>query len=162
MNARTNAVSGATTTPERELAITRIFEAPRAMVFRAWTDPEQMGRWAAPHGFTRGEASSDVRAGGAYRACIRSPEGQDHWVHGEYREIVKPERLVMTHGWLDEQGRPGHMTLITVTFEELGPRRTQMHFLQTGFDSVASRDGHHGGWTSSFEQLAELLSETSR
>ena len=54
------------------------------------------------------------------------------------------------------------MTLITVTFEELGPRRTQMHFLQTGFDSVASRDGHHGGWTSSFEQLAELLSETSR
>ena len=161
MNARTDAVSG-TTAPERELAITRIFEAPRAMVFRAWTDPEQMGRWAAPHGFTRGEASSDVRVGGAYRACIRSPEGQDHWVHGEYREIVEPERLVMTHGWLDEQGRPGHMTLITVTFEELGPRKTQMNFLQTGFDSIASRDGHNGGWTSSFEQLAELLSETSR
>lgn len=161
MNARTDAVPG-TTAPERELAITRIFEAPRAMVFRAWTDPEQMGRWAAPHGFTRGEASSDVRVGGAYRACIRSPEGQDHWVHGEYREIVEPERLVMTHGWLDEHGQPGHMTLITVTFEELGPRRTQMNFLQTGFDSVASRDGHNGGWTSSFEQLAELLSETSR
>lgn len=145
-----------------ELAITRIFEAPRRMVFRAWTDPEQMGRWAAPRGFTRGEASSDVRVGGAYRACIRSPEGEDHWVHGEYREIVEPERLVMTHGWLDEQGRPGHMTLVTVTFEELGPRTTRMNFLQTGFDSVASRDGHDQGWTSSFEQLVEMLAGAER
>lgn len=161
MNARTNATSGAAVaaSPECELAITRIFEAPRAMVFRAWTDPEQMARWAAPRGFSRGEASADVRVGGAYRACIRSPEGQDHWVHGEYREIVAPERLVMTHGWLDDKGRPGHMTLITVTFEELGPRKTQMNFLQTGFDSLASRDGHNGGWTSSFEQLVELLAE---
>lgn len=144
---------------ESELTITRVFEAPRAMVFRAWTDPEQMARWAAPHGFSRGEARSDVRVGGTYRACIRSPEGQDHWVHGEYREIVEPARLVMTHGWLDENGQPGHMTLITVTFEELGPRKTQMNFLQTGFDSTESRDGHNGGWTSSFEQLAALLAE---
>lgn len=150
MNARTDA--GAL-----ELAITRDFEAPRAMVFRAWTDPEQMARWGAPRGFSRGEARSDVRVGGSYQACIRSPQGQEHRVHGEYREIVEPERLVMTHGWLDAQGRPGHMTLITVTFEELGPRRTRMHFLQTGFDTVASRDGHEGGWDSSFEQLVEWL-----
>lgn len=152
MNARTEA-------SESELTITRVFEAPRSMVFRAWIDPEQMARWAAPRGFSRGEAHSDVRVGGTYRACIRSPEGQDHWVHGEYREIVEPARLVMTHGWLDEKGQPGHMTLITVTFEELGPRKTQMNFLQTGFDSTDSRDGHHGGWTSSFEQLGALLAE---
>ncbi len=148
-----------TESSESELAITRVFEAPRALVFRAWTDPEQMGRWAAPRGFSRGESRSDVRVGGTYRACIRSPEGQDHWVHGEYLEIVEPARLVMTHGWLDEEGQPGHMTLITVTFEELGPRRTRMNFLQTGFDSTESRDGHDGGWTSSFEQLVELLAE---
>jgi uncharacterized protein YndB with AHSA1/START domain len=153
MNARTEAG----TSPDSELAITRVFEAPRTLVFRAWTDPEQMARWAAPRGFSRGAASSDVRVGGSYRACIRSPEGQDHWVHGVYREIVEPERLVMTHGWLDDQGQPGPMTLITVTFEALGPGRTRMNFLQTGFDSVASRDGHNGGWTSSFDQLVELL-----
>ena len=148
-----------TKTSESELTITRVFEAPRTMVFRAWTDPEQMARWAAPRGFSRGEARSDVRVGGTYRACIRSPEGQDHWVHGEYREIVEPSRLVMTHGWLDDKGQPGHMTLITVTFEELGPLKTQMNFLQTGFDSTESRDGHNSGWTSSFEQLAALLAE---
>ena len=153
MNARTEALTSA----DSELTLTRIFDAPRALVFRAWTDPEQMARWAAPRGFTRGEASSDVRVGGSYRACIRSPEGQDHWVHGVYREIVEPERLVMTHGWLDDQGQPGPMTLVTVTFEALGPRRTRMNFLQTGFTSVASRDGHNEGWTSSFEQLVELL-----
>jgi uncharacterized protein YndB with AHSA1/START domain len=137
MNARTDAITSA----DSELTITRVFEAPRALVFRAWTDPEQMARWAAPRGFSRGAASSDVRVGGSYRACIRSPEGQDHWVHG----------------WLDERGQPGPMTLITVTFEALGPRRTRMNFLQTGFESVASRDGHNEGWTSSFEQLVELL-----
>lgn len=153
MNARTDALPSA----ENELAITRVFEAPRTLVFRAWTDPEQMARWAAPRGYSRGQASADVRVGGSYRACIRSPEGQDHWVHGQYREIVAPERLVMTHGWLDERGQPGPMTLVTVTFEALGPRRTRMNFLQTGFDSVASRDGHDGGWTSSFEQLVDLL-----
>lgn len=152
MNARTS-------DPKTELAITRIFDAPRSLVFRAWTDPEQMGRWGAPRGFGRGESSSDVRVGGSYRACMRSPDGSEHWVHGQYREIVEPERLVMTHGWLEENGQPGHMTLITVTFDELGPRRTQMNFLQTGFDSIASRDGHNEGWTSSFEQLTELLAE---
>ncbi|QBK04624.1 SRPBCC domain-containing protein [Hylemonella gracilis] len=155
MNARTDALPPA----ENELALTRVFDAPRPLVFRAWTDPEQMARWAAPRGFSRGQASSDVRVGGAYRACIRSPEGQDHWVHGVYREIVEPERLVMTHGWLDDQGQPGPMTLVTVTFEELGPRQTRMNFLQTGFASTASREGHHEGWASSFEQLVELLDQ---
>lgn len=158
MDARNEPAAGAA----HELRITRIFEAPRRLVFRAWTDPEQMGRWAAPPGVQRVEGASDTRVGGAYSACMVSPDGQEHRVHGVYREIVEPEKLVMTHGWLDAQRRPGHMTLVTVTFEELGPKRTRMEFVQTGFDSLASRNGHEGGWNGSFDQLVALLAEEQR
>ena len=140
-----------------ELELTRELKARRERVFAAWTDPEQMAAWATPQGLQALGGQADVRVGGSFRAGMRELGGQEHWVHGSYREIVEPERLVMTHGWLDANGKPGHMTLVTVTFEALAPRRTRMHFRQTGFDSKASRDGHAEGWTSSFDQLRAAL-----
>src|SRR5512147_1513859 len=86
-------------TAQHELVITRTFDAPRALVFRAWTQPEHMVRWLGPHGYTAPSCKIDFRVGGAYRACICSPEGQESWMRGIYREIVEPERLVFSFAW---------------------------------------------------------------
>jgi uncharacterized protein YndB with AHSA1/START domain len=144
---------------DRELVITRVFDAPRGLVFKAWTGPEHLERWqGAPRGFTVTAHKMEVRPGGAYRVCMRSPEGVDHWLQGVYREVVEPERLVFTHVWLDAQGRPGKETLVTITFAERGGK-TELALHQTGFKSVESRDGHKGGWTSTFDRLADYLAE---
>ncbi len=83
---------------EPELVITRVFDAPRELVFECWTEPEHLQHWqGAPRGFTVTSYESDIRPGGFFRICMRSPEGVDSWLEGGYREIVKPERLVFTH-----------------------------------------------------------------
>jgi uncharacterized protein YndB with AHSA1/START domain len=145
---------------ERELTITRLFKAPRALVFKAWTTPEHLAHWSGPHGFTTPHHSMDLRPGGAYRACLRAPDGTEHWVQGVYREIVAPERLVFTHAWEDAHGNPGHQTLVTITFADHGGQ-TMMTFHQAEFESVESRDGHSGGWTGSFERLEAYLEQVA-
>jgi len=141
---------------ERELIIRRTFDAPRELVFRAWTEPQLLAQWSCPRGFTCSENRGELRVGGAFSACMRSPEGTEHRLRGVYREIVPPERLVFTHCWVDERGTPGPETLVTVILAERGGR-TEMMFHQGLFASIAARDGHEQGWTSCFEQLAELL-----
>jgi uncharacterized protein YndB with AHSA1/START domain len=141
---------------DRELVITRTFDAPRDLVWKAWTDPERLKQWSAPQGFTIPVSEGALRPGGAWRACMRRPDGTELWLGGVYREIVEPERLVFTHAWDDEKGKPGRQTTVTVTFTERGGK-TEMKFRQTGFESVGSRDGHAGGWNESFDRLEELL-----
>ena len=141
---------------ERELSIRRTFNASRELVFRAWTEPQLLAQWSCPRGFTCSENRGELRVGGAFSACMRSPEGTEHRLRGVYREIVPPERLVFTHCWVDERGTPGPETLVTVMLAERGGR-TEMMFHQGLFASIAARDGHEQGWTSCFEQLAELL-----
>jgi uncharacterized protein YndB with AHSA1/START domain len=148
-------------TAERELTIRRTFNAPRALVFRAWTEPQMLAQWSCPRGFTFTENSGDLRVGGTFSARMRSPEGSEHRLRGVYREIVPPERLVFTHCWVDEQGTPGAETLVTVTLSE-HDGRTEMRFHQGLFASVAARDGHEQGWSSCFERLAELLGGLGR
>jgi uncharacterized protein YndB with AHSA1/START domain len=140
-----------------ELVITRIFKAPPAQVFAAWTEPEHLAHWSGPEGFTTPHHEMDLRPGGRYRACLRSPEGVDHWVQGVYQEVLAPVHLVMTHSWENEQGQPGPETLITVTFTEEGAGHTRMRFRQSGFTSRASSEGHRDGWSSSFDKLAAHL-----
>jgi len=155
MAARTRSVAP-TTRPE--LVITRIFDAPRSLVFKAWTEPEHLVHWSAPRGFTMTHCEGDLRPGGAWRACMRSPERGDLWLGGVYREIVAPELLVFTHAWDDENGKRGHETLVTVTLADHAGK-TKLTFRQAFFESVASRDGHQGGWTQCFDLLAEYLAE---
>jgi uncharacterized protein YndB with AHSA1/START domain len=140
---------------ERELTITRVLDAPRSLVFKVWTEPSHLVRWWGPKNFTAPSCEMDLREGGAWRSCIRSPEGKDHWMQGVYREIVEPERVVFTFAW-EEDGEPSHETLVTVTFaEENG--KTRLTFHQAVFESVESRGSHHGGWSECFDRLEDYL-----
>ena len=114
------------------IVITRVFDAPRELVFAAWTRPEHLLRWWAPKGCSTPHCKVDLRPGGSFHYCMRTPEGRDIWGLGVYREIVAPERIVYVDSFADAQGNPvppsdygmsdGHPaeTLVTVTFAEHG------------------------------------------
>ncbi len=160
----TNVLAPAT----HELLITRTFNAPRELVWRAWTDPEMSKQWMGPKPFPAVEVQLGTKPGDCWRICLRGcPPGTttpvDLWQGGVLREIVPPERLVYTFAWekrskvgLPEDGDP-HETVITVRLEE-HDGKTTMHFHQAFFDTAAERDGHNGGWSSGFERLEEFLS----
>jgi uncharacterized protein YndB with AHSA1/START domain len=141
---------------DRVLKITRIFDAPRTLVFNAWTQNEHMANWFGPRGFKSTVIKNDLRPGGAYRIHMHAPDG-DHWMQGVYREVVPPECLVMVGSWADANGnltRPE--TTLTLIFEDVdGKTRLTLH--QAVFESVTARDMHGEGWTSSLECLAEYL-----
>jgi uncharacterized protein YndB with AHSA1/START domain len=142
----------------RELVITRVFDAPRHLVFQAWTEPDRVARWWGPQGFVTTYCDMDIRQGGTFRVCMRSPEGAEHWKQGVYREVVAPERLVFTFAWEDAEGKPGQQTLVTVTFAERGDK-TELTLRQGVFETVAARDHHQRGWTSTLQRFAEYLAD---
>jgi uncharacterized protein YndB with AHSA1/START domain len=160
---------------DREFLITRVFDAPRELVFKAWTEPKHLAQWWGPHPFTTPICQMDVRPGGAYRIVMRSPDGADYPLTGVYREVVKPERLVMTMDasehpseWHDlvnpnrskGDNNPAGEMLSTITFEEIaGKTRVTVRVLLI---SAAVRDamvkmGMNEGWSQSLQRLAELL-----
>lgn len=140
----------------RELTIERMFNAPRALVFQAWTDPEHARQWFGPRDYPAREISMDVRPGGRWRSCLRSTEtGNDLWMGGVYREIVPPERLVFTFAW-EEEGERGLETVVTITLTERDGK-THMTLRQVPFQSTGELDGHRGGWSSAFDRLDDLL-----
>ncbi|OLF15297.1 SRPBCC family protein [Actinophytocola xanthii] len=138
----------------RELAITRVFDAPRELVFRCWTDPEQLVGWWGPTGVAAESVAVDVTGGGAWRIGMRnSADGAEYWCSGVYLEVVPPRRLVFSFAW---DGEDAEDTLVTVTFAELDGK-TEMTFHQTGFRTDESRDGHIEGWQSAFDDLVRHL-----
>jgi uncharacterized protein YndB with AHSA1/START domain len=142
----------ATGNSERQLVITRIFDAPRSLVFEAWTQPEHLMRWWGPKGYTAPTCEMEVRPGGSLRLCMRPTEGTDTWVRGIFREVIEPERLVFT---AIDNADPSTETVIAVTFEDLdGKTRLTMH--QTFAEREAAR-GAKEGWNSSFDRLVEYL-----
>ena len=141
---------------ERELVITRTFEVPCDLAFEAWTKPEHLVHWWGPNDFTLPFCEADFRTGGRYRLCMRSPEGEDHWVWGEYREIVEPERIVFTWNREDGEGRIWNSTVVFLSFNERGGKTT-FTLTQKVFETVADRDDHKGGWTQCLDRLAEYL-----
>ena len=138
-----------------ELSLSRLFDAPRALVFRLWSDPEHVKRWWHPRDFTTPVFEMDFRVGGAYRYCIRS-KGRDGWAHGVYRDIVVPERLVFTFQWESGDAARDIETLITLRFQAQGDK-TLLGFHQTPFASVAERDSHAGGWGQVLDSLEQFL-----
>lgn len=141
---------------DRELTITRIFDAPRELVFRAFTEPDRYAKWLGPAGFEATSVTIDLRPGGRWRTCIRSAaDGAEQWSSGTYREVVAPERLVFTFAW-ETDDVAGEQTVVTVQLADLAGK-TELTFHQTTFDDVADRDSHRRGWASSFDKLAESL-----
>ena len=156
---------------EDEVVITRVFDAPREAVWAAWTEPERMKRWWGPKTWTAPVARMDVREGGKYVYNMGGPDGPGVWATGTYREVVRPERLVMTDSFADEDGNivsgdeygmpdfPREL-LITVTFEEQDGK-TKMTLRHAGVASVSATDRAmmEQGWSESFDKLAEMLAE---
>ena len=151
------------------LEITRIFDAPRELVFEAWTRPERFVQWWGPIGFTTPSCEIDLRPGGVLRFCMRSPEGQDIWCGGVFLEVVPPSRLVYTDYFADEAGNrvpPTDYGLsaewpveaqVTVTFEDYNGKTklTLRHY--AGAAPAAEIDGANQGWNQSFDRLSEYL-----
>jgi len=155
MAGRSNIV---TKSAEHELKITRIFDAPRSLVWKAWSEPERMAQWGGPKGFTITACEIGTHPGDAFRMTMRSPEGMNHLVRGVYHEIVAEERLVYTWAWVDEHGHSGHETLISINFEDHS-EKTKLTLHQAFFESVTARDQHSVGWNSSLDCLAEYLTK---
>ena len=149
-----------TTVAEKQsqsLVITRVFDAPPSLVFQAWTDPEHLKHWqGAPRGFHVTVEKKDLRTGGSFRICMHSSEFGDKRLQGRYKEVVPPERLVFTHCWLDERGKAGQETLVTILFRDCNGK-TELTLTQCGFISEASRDGHTTGWNSTLDRFEEYL-----
>jgi uncharacterized protein YndB with AHSA1/START domain len=143
-----------------ELVIERVFDAPRALVWQAWTDPAQMLKWGGPRSHPMTHAEGEIKPGGKWRACLRNVEsGEELWQGGVYREIVEPEKMVYTFHWEDDDGKPENEMLITLTFEEQGATRTKFTLHQTEFRDVEQRDRHRGGWSSALDCLGEFLAQ---
>lgn len=155
---------------EQEIVITRDLDAPPERVFKAWTDPERVARWWGPRGFTTPFCRIDLRTGGVFHYCMRSPEGRDYWGIGIYREIVAPERIVYTDAFSDADGNPvspAHYgmsashpaeTLVTATFAEHGAKTTLTlrHSIPESSDVY---EECRQGWTEMLERLGEELSQ---
>ena len=117
------------------------------------------GALVGPQGFVTTYCDMDIRTGGAFRVCMRSPEGAEHWKQGVYREVVEPERLVFTFAWEDADGNPTHQTLVTVSFAEEGSK-TKLTLHKAVFETIARRDDHQRGWTSTLQRFAEYLANS--
>jgi uncharacterized protein YndB with AHSA1/START domain len=153
----------------QELVIVRRLEAPRDLVWKAWTEPELVKRWWGPKGFTAPVSRIDLRVGGAYLNCMRSHEGQDYWSTGVYRDIVPPKRMVFTDSFADEGGKVVPAThygmgtdyplemLVTVTFEDQ-EGKTKLTLRHAGLPGE-DLDNCRAGWNESLDKLAEVLAK---
>ena len=144
---------------DREIVITRVFDAPRRLVFEAISKPEHVTRWWGPKYLTMVSCEMDFRPGGGWRFILRGPDGADFGFRGEYREITPPERIVQT---FEFEGMPGHISLETATLEEKDSK-TKLT-VTCLYQSVEDRDGHYNsgmeaGMNESHNRLAELLSK---
>jgi uncharacterized protein YndB with AHSA1/START domain len=157
--------AGASAVMEREVVITRVYDAPPELVFEAWTDPRHLAQWWGPKVFTNPVCEVDARVGGAWRIVMRGPDGVEYPCGGVYREIVKPQRLVFTNIAWDHQGNPILDGLTTVTFdEEDGKTKLTLRTRATAMVAYAAAylQGMEAGWSQSLESLAELVGQPFR
>jgi uncharacterized protein YndB with AHSA1/START domain len=157
-NARINAVHE---NPNWDLAITRMFDAPRDLVFKAWTDPNAVAQWWGPNGFTNPVCELDVRVGGAIRIHMRAPDGVIYPMTGTFEEVDEPHRLVFISSALDANGNSMFDNLNTVTFEERRGK-TAMTLTVRVINKTAVADqylkGMDTGWSQTLDRLHTHLS----
>jgi uncharacterized protein YndB with AHSA1/START domain len=148
-----------TTPSDREIVSTRVFDAPRELVFDAHSSCEHMSHWWGPRRYEVASCDMDFRPGGRWRIVHRGADGEIPAFRGEFREIVRPQRIVWTFEW---EGMPGHVSVGTVELEEHDGKT--MLTTTSVFDTVEDRDGmlHSGmeeGAAESYERLDEYLEE---
>jgi uncharacterized protein YndB with AHSA1/START domain len=161
-------------TQNKDFVITRMFDAPRALVWKCFTEPERMKQWWGPKGCVIVASNMDLRVGGSYHGAMRDPQGNVMWAKFIYREIVPPQRLEWEHSFSDEAGgltrHPLSPTwplklLTVVTLAEAGGGKTQLTLRWSPLDATeeeqktfaAARDSMQGGWTGTFDQLGAYL-----
>jgi len=148
-----------------DVNVTRTFEAPRDLVFDAFTDPRHLAQWWGPHHFTNPRCEFDARAGGAIHIDMRGPDGTVYPMKGEVKEVLRPERLVFTTTPLDDKGNTLFEVLITATFAERGGKTTvsvNAHVVRIEA-AVAEQmlAGMQEGWTQSLERLEQYVRRTA-
>lgn len=153
----------------KELLITHLFDAPREVVFKAWTDPEHLKHWYAPDGCTIEFKSIEAKQGGEFHSCIHDPIHGDCWIKGTYHEVAFPEKLVLSMVLSNEQGdhvnalnagKPEdwpEAIITTVTFTPIGDQ-TKVTLHQTVAEEEAKKTGAYQSWFSMFDRLAVVLS----
>ncbi len=145
---------------EGTVAITRVFDAPRTLVWQAWTDPKMMAQWFGPRGFIASVPQLDVRVGGALRIVMHGPDGNDYPMKGIFREIKAPERLVFSNIAVDTNGN--HLlegeTIVTLT-EQGGKTAMTVKSHAVGLAPVSTQmlAGMEAGWTQSIDKMAKVM-----
>ena len=145
---------------ESRVTVTRVFAAPRALVWQAWTDPKMLAQWFGPRGFTGSVPQLDARLGGALRIVMHGPDGNDYPMKGVFREVVAPERLTFSNIAVDKDGNHLLEGETTVTFAEQNGKTTlTLRTYAIGRVPIAPQmlAGMEAGWTQSIEKLEELL-----
>ena len=142
---------------KQQFTITRIFDAPRQLVFKTYTDPKLIPQWWGPRYLTTTVDKMDVRPGGLWRFINHDPAGSDYGFHGVYHQITPPERLIYT---FEFEGVPDHVSLEMVLFEDLDGKTLMTDLVV--FQSVEDRDGMlnsgmEKGSNETMERFAELL-----
>lgn len=147
------------------IVITRIFNAPRELVWEAWTNPKRLAEWWGPRGFTNPVCEVNLQVGGGLRIHMRAPNGTIFPMRGVFQEIVKPEKLVFTNIAVDNEDRPVLDGVTTVTFADLGGKTelTLKTWAVAMVDYAAAYlQGMEAGWTMSIDKLAEVLSKSGK
>ena len=143
--------------------VSRVFSAPRETVFEAWSSADHVKRWFCPNGYSVPEAKVEMRVGGAFEVCMRSPEGVDHWTRGTFTEVLAPERLTIDHHVIDPCGGGPLFSAVTQVKFSVGPGGTLMEVVQTySFPGSAPAEqmlkGAPEGWRQTLDKLeAEVL-----
>jgi uncharacterized protein YndB with AHSA1/START domain len=146
----------------RELTLTRIFDAPRELVFRAWTDPAMLREWWGPRMFSAPVCEVDPRAGGEIKIVMRGPDGMEHTMKGIFREIVKPERIVFVNNAYDSSGTQHLEGLTTILFaDEGGKTKLTLYTIATGLTDLSEMmlAGMNEGWSQTIDRLGEFLED---
>ncbi len=159
---------------QERMVVTRVFDAPRELVWKAWTDPQYVMQWWGPKGFTSPVCKMDFRVGGKFLCCMRTPDGQDFWNGGEYHEIVQFEKIVSSMYFSDAEGKKveaaeygiEHEAIEdaydVVTFEDFGDGQTKLTFIGNETAEDAKASGQAEGWMQILDKMAEVVAGMAR